>query len=164
MRNQVFFPSNWATSAIEIADKAFVEAERVLDSINREYFTDMLTVANATKYPPYNFVDAGDGKYVLEMAVAGYPREALSVETENGVLTVRGDKPSAQETNYIWKGLASRAFTRHWKINGNLKVDDVQLADGMLYIYLHHDVPEHLKVKKFDIRGAAKPEIPPASE
>ena len=45
-----------------------------------------------TNYPPYNIVNGSDGRTTLEVALAGFSREDIEVETERNVLTVSARK------------------------------------------------------------------------
>ena len=48
-----------------------------------------------TNYPPYNIVNGSDGRTTLEVALAGFSREDIEVETERNVLTVSARKAPA---------------------------------------------------------------------
>ncbi len=49
-----------------------------------------------TTYPPYNIVQDGDYTYAIELAVAGFGEDDISIEhrPENGVLTIVGKAQS----------------------------------------------------------------------
>jgi molecular chaperone IbpA len=51
-------------------------------------------------YPPHNIVKAGDDKYIIELAVAGYQSHELDIETHEGVLTITGNIVEAETKDY----------------------------------------------------------------
>ena len=56
-------------------------------------------------YPPYNIKKVDENKYVIEIAVAGFGKQDIEVELQDGTLTVRGNV-SSEEADYIYKGIA----------------------------------------------------------
>ena len=55
-----------------------------------------------SNYPPYNVVDGHDGRTLLEVALAGFSRDDIEVETERNVLTVSARKaPADKELSLI---------------------------------------------------------------
>ena len=51
----------------------------------------------APNYPPYNIERTGEHAYRVTLAVAGFAREDLSIETRENALTIRGAQQPAQE-------------------------------------------------------------------
>ena len=47
---------------------------------------------STNSYPPYNIEMFEQNRYAITLAVAGFAREDLDIQLENGVLTVRGSK------------------------------------------------------------------------
>jgi molecular chaperone IbpA len=101
-------------------------------------------------YPPYNIKKIDDEHYVIEMAVAGFGRSDLDIEIKDSVLTVTGSVQNADE-DYIFKGIADRAFTRKFTLADSVVVKNAELVNGLLKIALEHFVPEEKKAKKIDI-------------
>lgn len=106
---------------------------------------------NQKSYPPYNIKTVGDNSYIIEIAVAGFSRSDIDVELWNKTLTVTGKSAEADDSVYLYRGLASRAFTRTFTIADNVKVNEIKLNDGMLRIYLDHVIPEEFKPRKLEI-------------
>ena len=61
--------------------------------------------AGGTSYPPYNVIDGPDGRTSLEIALAGFSGDDLSVTTERNVLTVAAH-PQKKEEGYRHRGIA----------------------------------------------------------
>ena len=102
-----------------------------------------------TNYPPYNIVNGSDGRTTLEVALAGFSREDIEVETERNVLTVSARKaPADKERNYEHKGISYRTFSRNWQMGDDVEVETVDFTDGLLSITLKKELPEKQKRKK----------------
>ena len=109
------------------------------DYLNR--FWDLDTTSN---YPPYNIVQVNNVESRLEIALAGFSKNEVSVYTEFGKLYVEGRKEESKEMGvYVHKGLAQRSFTRVWTISDDTEVRGVEFTDGLLLVQLGKIVPEH---------------------
>jgi molecular chaperone IbpA len=89
---------------------------------------------------------------MIEIAVAGFKQEDLDVQLQNRTLTVTGKAPEDTNT-YLYKGLASRAFTSTFSLAERVDTTGVLLQDGLLKIFLKYIVPEELKPKKLEINS-----------
>ena len=115
--------------------------------------------AGAT-YPPYNIEATGDNAYRLTMAVAGFGPDEVDVVVKENDLTVTGKhKADDDKKTYLHRGIARRAFERHFQLADHIKVAGATLANGMLSVELVRDVPEAAKPRKIAINGAAPPTI-----
>jgi molecular chaperone IbpA len=131
--------------------KLLNEIDRI--SIGLEpWFTSLDNAYTTSNYPPYNVVDMGDGKKRLEVAVAGFSRNEISVFTEKNLLTVEVQKDVKVEEIYHHNGIAKRNFKRSWTLSDDVRVDDVRLIDGLLTVDLTTIIPEHQKRKSYNIR------------
>ena len=63
-------------------------------------------------FPHYNIVQHDDYKYTIEMALAGYSKSDIDVELADGVLTIKSMKTVEESDNKVYRGIASRNFTR----------------------------------------------------
>ena len=100
-------------------------------------------------YPPHNVVNGSDGRTILELALAGFTRGDIEVETERNVLTVSARKaPADKERKYAHKGISYRTFSRNWQMADDVEVESVDFEDGLLTITLKKELPEKQKRKK----------------
>ncbi|CAB5221582.1 IbpA Molecular chaperone (small heat shock protein) [uncultured Caudovirales phage] len=106
-------------------------------------------------YPPYNIVKVDENKYVIEMAVAGFGKQNLDVEINDGTLTIVGKTDTDQDGNYLYKGIADRAFKRVFNISDTIEIKNAELFNGMLKIWLENIIPDSKKPKKVDITDTA---------
>jgi molecular chaperone IbpA len=106
-------------------------------------------------YPPYNIESVGDNAYRIELAVAGFRPDELSLEVKENLLTVQGRKAAdATAKRYLHRGLAERNFERRFQLADHVEVTDAHLGDGLLTISLKREIPEALKPRKIAIKSA----------
>ena len=98
-------------------------------------------------YPPYNLLKESEVRFRLEVALAGFKKEDVTVYTENNKLFVEGKKWEDVEGEYVHRGLAKRDFTRVWTIADDVAIDDVKYEDGILTVVLQRIIPDHQKKK-----------------
>lgn len=108
------------------------------------------TMPKMQTYPPYNIKKVDENKYVIELAVAGFGRQDLELELQDGTLTVKGSVNS-EDGDYLYKGIAERAFTRQFTLADTVEVKNADLINGMLKIWLERFIPEEKKPKKINI-------------
>jgi len=108
-------------------------------------------------YPPYNIEATEENHYSITIAVAGFTESELDIQTERGVLTVRGKKDSAekQDRNFLYQGIATRTFERKFELADHVSVTDAKLENGILNIDLVKEIPEAMKPKKITIGSQA---------
>ena len=134
-------------------DKFFVGFD---DQVTRmQKMHDDLT-KNIPNYPPYNIRKNGENSYTIEMAVAGFGQNEIDIEIQGDKLVVKGNVASSEadaEDNFLFKGIATRAFTRAFAIDDKFEVKDAELFNGMLKIVLDRLVPEQAKPKKVPVKS-----------
>ena len=112
------------------------------------------TVPKIPSYPPYNIRKVDDNKYVIEIAVAGFGRQDIELELQEGVLTVKGQTSTDNDqAEFLFKGIADRAFTRQFTLADTVEVKNADMLNGMLRIWLERFIPEEKKPKKIEIDG-----------
>lgn len=102
-------------------------------------------------YPPYNIEVLDDTRYAITLAVAGFDRRELEIEVEGGVLTVSGKKAEEDKRDYLYRGIANRAFERKFTLAEHVEVSGAELENGLLTIRLVKEVPEAMKPRRIDI-------------
>lgn len=117
----------------------------------------------AQTYPPYNIERTGEATYRITMAVAGFDETELSLEAHAHVLTVKGEKSDdvTEGTEYLYRGIAKRAFERRFQLADHVEVQSASLKNGLLHIDLLRNIPEAMKPRKIAI--AAEPVEAPKS-
>ena len=104
-------------------------------------------------YPPHNVIKTGDRTYTVELAVAGFKREDLSIELKDHVLTLKGDRAQRRpEDQYVHRGLSTRKFVKSYRLSEYTEVVGADLTDGILTVDLEVIVPEEQKPKLITIK------------
>ena len=126
------------------------------DRLNR-MMDDLQNWDSAPSFPPYNIEKLGEDAYRISMAVAGFREPDLDIAVKNNVLTVTGRiaENAPDETRYLHRGIASRAFERRFQLAEHIDVTGARLEHGLLHVDLVRLVPEALKPRKIAIGGAA---------
>ncbi len=115
---------------------------------------------SAQGYPPYNIERTAEDAYRIEIAVAGFRPEELSIEVKENLLTVQGRKTANDEPRrFLHRGLAERNFERRFQLADYVVVTDASLNDGLLAISLKRELPEALKPRRIEISTASAPLI-----
>ena len=126
-------------------------------SVGFDHFGSLLDAAFQTEktsagYPPYNIEAIEENSYAITVAVAGFKEAELIIETENGVLTVRGKKDDDETArNYLHQGIANRSFERKFNLADHIEVINAELIDGLLTVYLVKEIPDAMKPRKISI-------------
>ncbi|WP_373696388.1 Hsp20 family protein [Hyphobacterium marinum] len=109
-------------------------------------------------YPPYNIEQLGENDYRIELAVAGFGEDDLTVEVQENVLTVSGRKAERSEDEdgprYVHRGIAERAFERRFHLADHVNVEGAELKNGLLAIQLQREIPEAAKPRRIAISGS----------
>lgn len=123
----------------------FDRMQRLLDSAAR-------IESSANSYPPYNIEQVGEDGYRISLAVAGFGEKELDVTVIENTLVVSGKlNEDAEDTTYLHRGIAGRAFERRFELADYIKVLGGSLVNGMLNIDLQREVPEEKKPRKIAI-------------
>ena len=110
---------------------------------------DWLLHNTDTSYPRYNIVEnTGTGSYRIEVAVPGWSKKELELVHEDNELLIKGKKERklGDEERFTHQGLSLKSFERKFILNADLKVDSVELVDGLLTIALSKTPNSNRKV------------------
>ena len=106
-------------------------------------------------YPPCNIERSGEDAYRVSLAVAGFGKDDLQVETRENSLIVTGKQEAAQgEHRYLHQGIAGRPFKRSFQLADHMKVTGVWLENGLLNIDIVREVPEEMKPRRIEIASS----------
>ena len=125
--------------------------DRVFDLLERQ-----ARAAAGDNYPPFNIERFGDDAYRITLAVAGFKPDELDITAQQNLLVVKGNKSETDGRQFLHLGIANRSFERRFELADFVRVENADLADGLLIIDLVHKVPEAMKPKKVLI-GAKQP-------
>jgi molecular chaperone IbpA len=116
------------------------------------YFNNQFANVNGN-YPPHNIVKYNDTHYGIEVAVAGFSKEEITVEVDQDQLYITGKKASVSEgVEYLHRGLAARDFEQQFTLAEYMEVRGAEVKDGMLKIEIERIIPEALKPRQIKIK------------
>ena len=125
------------------------------DRLSRLLESAMTGDEAAASYPPYNIEKTGEDTYRITMAVAGFGPEDLEITAQQNSLVVTGKAKKEQETGqFLYRGIAGRAFERRFQLADFIKVGKADLVNGLLHIDLVREVPETMKPRTIKIEAA----------
>lgn len=132
---------------------ALAQLNRALVGFDR-YFNDRFFQGSQNgNYPPYNIVKYDDNEYGIEIAVAGFTKDEITVEVDQDQLTVTGKKSVPNESvEYLHRGLAARDFEQTYTLAEYMEVKGAEVKDGMLKIQIERIIPEALKPRQIEIK------------
>jgi molecular chaperone IbpA len=122
-------------------DRVFADLNRIVASSRSD-----------GNYPPHNVVKLDDTHYVIEVAVAGFAQDEVTVELKKNVLTVTGEQVKPNDSiEYLHKGISTRNFVRTFPLADHIEVRGAAVRNGILSIALEHVIPETMKPKTIAI-------------
>lgn len=131
-------------------------------SVGFDRLASMLSSATrleqGNSFPPYNIKSDDENKYQITMAVAGFSRDDLDISSEQNVLTVSGNREqeSEDESEYLYRGIATRSFQRRFNLADHVRVTGAELENGLLHIYLERELPEAMKPRSIEIKQSER--------
>jgi molecular chaperone IbpA len=113
----------------------------------------------ADAYPPYNIAKTGENTYRITLAVAGFSQDELAITSQPNQLIVAGRKAEGDNGDYLYQGIAARAFQRQFSLADHVHVTNASLSNGLLAIELAREVPEAAKPRRITIANSDQPQI-----
>lgn len=109
-------------------------------------------------YPPYNIKKFDEGKWRIDMAVAGFRKDELVVTVVDRTLNVKSEFAATEldeelkQAEVIHQGIAQRNFSVNFALAEFVEIESAGYADGILTISLVTNIPEEKKPKVIDIQ------------
>ena len=101
-------------------------------------------------FPHYNIRKETEGKYTIELALAGYKKDEVTVKVEDGILSIEGSSKE-EKTDFVHQGIAKRSFKRLFQLADYVECKSCKLENGMLKIEIDYNPPESKKPKQIKI-------------
>ena len=111
-----------------------------------------------SNYPPYNIRKGKvEDTFLIELAVAGFSEEDLTISVKETNLTIEGDI-GEKDNGFIHQGISQRKFSRNFVLAEDVVVKGSDLWNGILTIYAERIVPEEKKARTIEIGELKKTE------
>ena len=109
-----------------------------------------------TNYPPYNIRKGStEDTFLIELAVAGFGEEDLTVSVKENNLSVEGDIGD-KDSGFVHQGISQRKFARNFVLADDVVIKGSDLSNGILTIYAERIVPEEKKARTIEIGKVSK--------
>ena len=119
---------------------------------------DRVRQSPQTNYPPYNIRKGKvEDTFLIELDVAGFSEEDLTISVKETNLTIEGDI-GEKDNGFIHQGISQRKFSRNFVLAEDVIVKGSDLANGILTIYAERIVPEEKKARTIEIGELKKTE------
>ena len=139
--------SRFDTTALQHLNRALIGFNRISNDFENRH------VNSTTNYPPYNVIQRDENNFEIEIAVAGFDKEDITVAVDQDQLIIKGNRTKDDDSEkYIHRGLAARDFERTFTLVDHVEVADAELTNGILRVKLTRVVPEALKPRLIAIK------------
>jgi molecular chaperone IbpA len=126
-------------------------------SIGFDRMFDLLENASKAQaiktWPPYDVVRTGDDSYRIVIAVPGFTEADIDMSFQSNLLVVTGTKSEPADSDYLYRGISSKAFELRFQLAEYVKVNSAKLENGLLSVELAREVPEAMKPRRIPING-----------
>lgn len=132
--------------------RSTVGFDRLFDALENSFRSD-----TQDSYPPFDIVRTGEESYRITLAVAGFQPDEIDIVAQQNQLVISGEKSDKDDdgVEYVYRGIAARAFERRFQLADFVEVKDASYENGMLIISLERVVPEAMKPRKISIGNGA---------
>lgn len=107
--------------------------------------------STGSNFPFYNLVRSSENELRIELALAGYTRDEITLEVQDNLLKIKGT-PVKDDTEYLHHGISKKAFVETFRLDKNVVVDGADFVDGLLMIRLKVVVPDEQKPRLIEIK------------
>ena len=108
------------------------------------------TVHAHDHYPPHNIVKLSDDEYLIEVAVAGFGKDEVTVEQKERSVLIEGNHQN-KGREVIHRGISTKKFKRTFPLSEYVQVNGATLKDGILAIQLKLEIPEEKRPRQIKI-------------
>lgn len=129
-------------------NRALIGFDSLFNDVERRFANQV-----QNNYPPYNVLKHDEDHFEIEIAVAGFDREDITIEVDQNQLVIKGQRLKEDDVSkYLHRGLAARDFERAFTLADYMEVGDAELTSGILRVKLTRIVPDALKPRLIAIK------------
>lgn len=126
--------------------------DRLMDMVDSALRVDNMS----DSYPPYNIEQIGENYYRITIAVAGFSEDDLDITVQDNTLKISGrSRMETEGVTYLYRGIAGRAFKKHFQLADFIKIGEARLENGLLSVELIREIPESMKPRAIKINSSA---------
>jgi HSP20 family molecular chaperone IbpA len=101
-----------------------------------DFIERIIRIRTNANYPPFNIVKIDEEHLAIVVAVAGFFPQELSIQLDGMQLNIKGTKEREDQSDYLYKGIASRSFQKSFLLGEGMIVKDAKFHAGLLEIIL----------------------------
>ena len=107
-----------------------------------------------SSYPPYNIVKNNDDKFTIEIALAGFSKDEVEIESRENILKIESkSRPEGDDDKeYLHKGISNKRFKKAFTLSDDVVVNGADMKDGILKIEMERIIPEEKKPRTIKIK------------
>ena len=133
-------------NTMNVPRSLFIGFEPILNELERIHSAGR----SQDNYPPHNVVKIDNEHFIIELAVAGFTNDDISIEVKDGILLVKGES-SNDDREYAHKGISSRKFEKSFRLSEFVVIGGADLVNGILVVNARVEVPEERRPRKIEI-------------
>jgi molecular chaperone IbpA len=137
-------------NTMNVPRSLFIGFEPILNELERIHSAGR----SQDNYPPHNVVKIDSEHFIIELAVAGFTTEDISIEVKDSILLVKGNNSVQDDREYAHKGISSRKFEKSFRLSEFVVIDGADLVNGILVVNARVEVPEERRPRKIEIGSA----------
>jgi molecular chaperone IbpA len=137
-------------TTMNVPRSLFIGFEPILNELERIHSAGR----SQDNYPPHNVVKIDSEHFIIELAVAGFTTEDISIEVKDSILLVKGNNSVQDDREYAHKGISSRKFEKSFRLSEFVVIDGADLVNGILVVNARVEVPEERRPRKIEIGSA----------
>ena len=137
-------------NTMNVPRSLFIGFEPILNELERIHSAGR----SQDNYPPHNVVKIDSEHFIIELAVAGFTTEDISIEVKDSILLVKGNNSVQDDRKYAHKGISSRKFEKSFRLSEFVVIDGADLVNGILVVNARVEVPEERRPRKIEIGSA----------
>lgn len=122
--------------------------DKLWDDLERFKFNSDAT------FPKENIIK-GENTIIVELALAGYNKDQISIERDGNLLTINGKAEEVNEDDfdmrYVRRNIAKRSFSRSFTVASEYADIRAKFENGLLSIHLEKQ-PEETNKKLIEIK------------
>lgn len=108
---------------------------KLFDDIFNDFFDISVVDKSGSKTPIHDIIE-NDKEYVVEMLLAGVPKENISITIEKDMLTIKAERKETNDIKYNRKQTYFGKYERSFVLPDNVDVENItsSMSDGILTI------------------------------
>lgn len=114
---------------------------------------DRISAHSNDIYPPHNVIKLDEATTLIELAVAGFSKDDLTIELKDNILTISGDSNHRYDDGaYVHRGISTKRFSKSFRLSEYTEVTGATITDGILGVSVSVKLPKEKLPKLIPIQ------------